>query len=121
MRVLFTAASIVALAASAQAQQASDYTELDTGDQIVESFNLSIDAIEDMTVVDANGDKVGEVDEVLGTSDGGPMALAVEVGGFLGVGDHNAIIPLDQVKLENDQIQVDMSKDDIQNLPTWDD
>ena len=118
--MLFAAASIVALSVSAQAQQTSDYIEVDSDSQVV-SLDLSVDEIKDMTVVDGNGDKVGEVDEVLGKPDGEPTALAVEVGGFLGVGDHNAIIPLDQVKLENDQIQVGMSKDDIQNLPTWDD
>lgn len=75
----------------------------------------------DMNVVTPNGDKIGEVEEVLMDASGKVVAVAVEVGGFLGIGDDDVIIPLDQLRLENEQLVTTLTKEQIEALPKWDD
>ena len=75
----------------------------------------------DMNVVNPAGDKIGEVEEVLMDTSGKVVAVAVEVGGFLGIGDHDVIIQLDQLRLEDKQLVSTLTKEEIQALPKWED
>jgi ribosomal 30S subunit maturation factor RimM len=77
--------------------------------------------LDDMNVVTPGGEKVGEVDEVLIDATGEVIAVAIEVGGFLGIGDDEVIIPLDQLRLENNQLVTTLTKEQIEALPKWDD
>jgi PRC-barrel domain len=75
----------------------------------------------DMNVVNPAGEKIGEVEEVLMDTSGEVVAVAVEVGGFLGIGDDDVIIQLDQLRLENNQLVTALTKEQIEALPKWDD
>jgi hypothetical protein len=75
----------------------------------------------DMNVVNPAGDKIGEVEEVLMDTSGKVVAVAVEAGGFLGIGDHDVIIQLDQLRLEDKQLVSTLTKEEIQALPKWED
>jgi ribosomal 30S subunit maturation factor RimM len=75
----------------------------------------------DMNVVNPAGEKIGEVEEVLMDTSGKVVAVAVEVGGFLGIGDDDVIIPLDQLRLENNQLMTALTKEQIEVLPKWED
>ena len=75
----------------------------------------------DMDVVTPNGDKIGEVEEVLMDTSGQVVAVAVEVGGFLGIGDDDVIIRLDQLRLQDNQFVTTLTKEQIEALPKWDD
>ncbi len=77
--------------------------------------------LDDMNVVTPNGDKIGDVEEVLMDMSGNVVAVTVEAGGFLGVGDDEVIIALDQLRLENEQLVTTMTKEQIEALPKWDD
>jgi hypothetical protein len=115
-------------AGATQAQQAGTAAPAVTGlheaedeAMTVPPFNLSVDRLEDMNLAATGGDEIGAIDEVLVDSTGQPVAVAAEVGGFLGIGDKTVVIGLDQLRLENDRLVTGMSKEQIEGLPAWED
>ncbi|MGF7161665.1 hypothetical protein FHS85_003306 [Rhodoligotrophos appendicifer] len=94
--------------------------EIDKDDVMVQPYNMTVDDVEDMDIVDANGKEIAEVDEVLGTADGTPTAVSVDVGGFLGIGSKEVIIGLDQLTLAGDKLTLDMTKEQVEALPVRD-
>jgi hypothetical protein len=119
------AATALALAPLvAAAQQAGDvtpYREAEDDDLVVQPFNLTVDQIEDMDLESAGGDEIGELDDVLVDGAGQPVAVTLEVGGFLGVGDREVVLGLDQLKLMDDRFVTDADKATIEALPDWKD
>jgi sporulation protein YlmC with PRC-barrel domain len=109
----------IALPASALAQTA--WVEIEDDAMMVTPMNLNVDRIEDMDVYTADDQRVGEVEEVLGTTQGEATAVALEVGGFLGVGEREVIVPLDQITMQGDRIVLDMTKEQIDALDDWND
>jgi hypothetical protein len=77
--------------------------------------------LEDMNVIAANGENVGEVENVLIDASGQVIAVAVAVGGFLGIGSDDVVIRLDQLRLEDNQLVTNLTKEQIEALPKWDD
>jgi PRC-barrel domain len=118
------AAALVFAPLVVAAQQAVDvtaYREAEDDDLVVQPFNLTIDQIEDMDLRSGGGEEIGEVDEVLIDAAGQPVAVTLEVGGFLGVGDREVVLGLDQLKLLDDQFVTDADKATIEALPDWED
>jgi hypothetical protein len=73
-------------------------------------------------VVDAAGEAVGSVDDVVtGTGDDG-MYVIVAHGGFLGIGESEVAVPADrfQIGAENQLILPDLSQDQLESLPEYD-
>lgn len=93
----------------------------DHGDRVIPRFNVSIDTLRDMYVYGAGGVEIGEIDDVLAGPDGEIAAVTVEVGGFLGIGEREAIIDVDQIILDGLRLTLDMSKEEIEALPQWQD
>ena len=87
----------------------------------VEPYGISVDDLEDTDIEDATGNVIGEVDEVLMTPTGEIVAVSAEVGGFLGIGDHEVVIELGMLRPEGDRLHVDMTKEEAEALPVWDD
>jgi sporulation protein YlmC with PRC-barrel domain len=100
-------------------QSAGDLREIDDDDRIVELFNLSADRIDDMEVMTADGEEIGEIEDVLMDASARPVAVAVEVDDLLDVDDEERIIQLDKLKLEDDRFVTDLSKSEIESLPIW--
>jgi hypothetical protein len=119
------AATAVAMAPLAvAAQQSSDvaaYREADDDDMVVQPFNRTVDDLEDMDLKNADGDEVGEVEEVLVDASGQPVAIAVEAGGFLGIGERDVVFALDQVQLMDADLVTSADKATIEGLPDWQD
>ena len=127
--VLSAAAAALLLAGTglAQAQQAAapkfDPTglhEAKDDDAVVPGINRSVDDVEDMDLVGANGDEIGDVEEVLVDATNQPVAVVVDAGGFLGIGDRSVVIGLDRLQLNGDKLGTSMTKEDIEALPEWD-
>ena len=119
------AATALALAPlAAAAQQSPDlaaYQEAEDDDLVVQPFNLTVDDIEDMDLKSAAGDDIGEVEKVLTDAGGQPAAVTVEVGGFLGIGEREVVLGLDQLQLMDDHLVTAADKATIEALPDWDD
>ena len=72
-------------------------------------------------VYGANGEEIGEVDNVvIRRESGGTPAVLVGVGGFLGIGERSVAIPLDQLRMEQDRLVTDMTRDQIAGMEAYD-
>jgi sporulation protein YlmC with PRC-barrel domain len=114
------AASHLALVTAATAQTGA-WIEIDDDALAVDQFQMTVDELEDMDVVNMEGEVIGEVEEVLGTADGTATAFAVEIGGFLGIGETDAIVPFDQVTAADGELQVEMDAAAVEALERWND
>jgi sporulation protein YlmC with PRC-barrel domain len=74
-----------------------------------------------MDVYSTNGEEIGDIDEVLVNASGQPVAVSVEVGGFLGIGDREVIVQLNQLRLDGQRFVVSLTREQIEALPRWDD
>lgn len=108
-------------AAQTAAQTAGNLVEVEDESQMVDAFNLSVDDVDDMEIYSANGDEIGDVEEVLMDADGKMVALVAEVGGFLGIGEREVMLRFDQVEQRGDDLVVDMTEEQVEQLPEWDD
>jgi len=72
-------------------------------------------------IYDPSQSKVGSVDDVLVDKSGKVTGLVIGVGGFLGAGEKDVIVPFSAVKTEkkNDRwwLTLDQSKDDLKKAP----
>ena len=68
---------------------------------------------------DANQNKIGQVDDVLVDKAGKVTGLVISVGGFLGVGSKDVIVPFEDVNLQkkNDKywLSINESKDSLKS------
>jgi hypothetical protein len=124
----FMAAAVVASTMGvAMAQQAAapgvtaEYREVTDEQLVVQPFNLAVDRIDDMDVYGPGDEKIGEIDDVLMNAAGQPVAVSVEVGGFLGIGGREVIVMLDQLQLDGQRFVTSLTKAQIEALPRWDD
>lgn len=108
-------------AQAGKAAGASPYVEIEDESLMVDALGRDVDDLEDMDVIGASGEEVGEIDEVLMASDGKISAVSIEVGGFLGIGDKEVVVELDKLTLKDDKLVVDMTREQIEALPEWDD
>jgi sporulation protein YlmC with PRC-barrel domain len=75
-------------------------------------------------VTNANGDNIGEIHEVLLSPEGEADALVVDVGGFLGMGEHTVTMKWTDVSIRSDDddtlvVATDMTKEQLQTLPEY--
>lgn len=124
--ILFAAAVAVTAALPAvawadQTARAVGFREAEDDRAIVQPFNRTVDDIEDMNVYGTGGEKIGEIEEVLIDTSGNIAAVAVESGGFLGIGDEEVVVMLDQLTLEGDRFSTSLTKDQLLALPRWKD
>jgi len=124
--LIIVTAALIGAAGLAHAQQPATgsvppLVEVENEAMMVESFNLSVDQLEDMDIHGSGGERIGEVDEVLMTPEGKITAVSVEVGGFLGIGDKEVVMELNQLRREGDTITTDLTKEQVEALQNWDD
>ena len=72
-------------------------------------------------VVDAKGNDVGSVDDVMFNKAGKPSSLKVDVGGFLGIGAKDVAMKASAFKFDPDRkvLVTNMTKDQIKKLPEF--
>ena len=63
--------------------------------------------LDGLNVYDPRNEKIGDINELIVGRDGRIAAVVVGVGGFLGIGEHNAAIPFDQVQWVDEPRQSD--------------
>lgn len=79
-----------------------------------------VDRLIGTKAVDAAGKEVGEIDNLLADEAGQVRAVVLEWGGLLNLGQRQAVVPMDQVRLEGDRLVVDASRDQLERLPNYD-
>ena len=84
---------------------------------------LSASTINGDPVVNADGEKLGQIEELMIDLDNGRVAYAVlSFGGFLGIGDKLFAIPFEALDLdaENHRFVLDMPKEKLEQAPGFD-
>jgi hypothetical protein len=76
---------------------------------------------EDLDVYDEGGALIGDVEDVLGSNAQTPTAIAVDVDKYLGQSGDDVVFTLQQVKLQDGKLMTSIAKDDIANLPRYND
>jgi len=103
----------------AQATTDPDLRKVRDDDRMVDAWNLKVDQVEDMDVYGPDGKEIGEIEEVLEDSNGQIRAVVVEFGGFLGFGDTEVIVPLDQLQPGKEHFTTKLTQEQLSALPAW--
>ena len=123
------ATSMVALPGSLLAQTATattetetqGYLEIEDDATIIAPFNLTIEELDDYDVIGSTGEKFGEIEDFLTDASGETVAAVIETEGFLGIGDEDVIVTLDQLELVDGKFQINLTEEELEALPKWDD
>lgn len=86
---------------------------------VVQPFNMTIDKIHRMDVVGANGEQIGDIENVLVDRSGRVVAMTVAKGGVLGLGAREHVVPLGDFRLEGNRFRTNLRSDQIERLPTY--
>jgi hypothetical protein len=70
------------------------------------------------------GDTIGDINEIVLTSDGAAAAAIIGVGGFLGMGEREVAVQFKSLHISkdssgNDVVMLDTTKDALKNAPVW--
>jgi hypothetical protein len=70
------------------------------------------------------GDTIGDINEIVLTSDGAAAAAIIGVGGFLGMGEREVAVQFKSLHISkdssgNDVVKLDTTKDALKNAPVW--
>lgn len=76
------------------------------------------------TVKNTAGDSIGDINEIILTSDGAAAAAVIGVGGFLGMGEHKVAVQFKSLKIDrdsngNDVVTLDTTKEALKKAPEW--
>jgi sporulation protein YlmC with PRC-barrel domain len=83
-------------------------------------YSMRGEQIVGKTLYGADGEAIGEIDNVVMTRGGGGPEAVVGVGGFLGVGERDVSIPLSQIQMQGDRLTTSMTKEGIGQMQAYD-
>ena len=94
------------------------------GDAIT-TGQISASKLLDETVMNEANESVGDVNDVLISSDGKIASVIVGVGGFLGMGEKNVALPFNNLKFARDNdndlvVTTNVTKESLQAAPAYD-
>lgn len=114
---LTTLAALTALlAAPLSAQDAED----GAAGPVTSRDGNYLKSVEDVDVVSTDGEKIGEIEEILVDSDGKPAGFLIEFGGWLDLGDDDVAVPLEALTYEGGTYISKMTEEQLSNLQPWD-
>jgi sporulation protein YlmC with PRC-barrel domain len=84
---------------------------------------MTTEEIVGANVYDANDESIGEVVDLLVTEDGQVSQVLVDVGGFLGMGEHRVALDLDEIEfVDADGVlraSVDVTEEELEAMPAF--
>ena len=119
--IIAGAAAIAAPVALAQALDPANLREVDDDDDTITFEGRTVEQLEDMDVA-RDGQKIGEIDEVLADSTGQIVAVVIDFeDDFLD--DREVILAIDELKFGDDArfATVTLGDAELEGLPDWDD
>lgn len=87
----------------------------------VPGLNATVDQVDDWDVHSADGTKIGEVEEVVGTDAQTPSALVVDFEGNGGFQDRDVVIPLGQFSWSDNRLTLNADASAVSGMPAYDD
>jgi hypothetical protein len=111
------------LRSAESAKTGAIFHELANDKMMVPGLNVTFGDLQRMEIYSTGDKKIGDVDKVLADSTNAIRAITVQVGGFLGIGSREAVIPIDKLQKgnEKDRLVASMSKAEIEALEEWSD
>jgi|SRR5688572_3436631 len=100
-------------------ETAANLVKLSRSDLMIDDPN---DDVRGRQVVTVGGEKIGEVDDLLiDPAQRRVRFLEVGTGGFLGLGEHKSLIPVDAVsRVDERHVYVDRSHEHVAGAPSYD-
>ena len=108
-------------ALGAETAASANLIEVENGALMVDPLGVRAGELEDMDVYASTGDKIGEVEDVLMTPDGQITSVSVEMGGFLGIDEKEVAMPIADLSKQGDDLVADITEEQAETLPVWDD
>ncbi len=93
--------------------------EVEDSETLLDVFNITVDELKGMTIYGEEGKQVGHIDAILATPDGKVAAVTADVGGFLGIGEREVVIPASKIRFEGLRMSLPMTKEEVEALPKW--
>lgn len=104
-------------AQSATNAPAGTLTVIQNDDTMVQPMNVNVGKLEGMDVIGANGEKVGDVEDVLADSSGKAVAVSIDAGSFLQMNQKEVIMQLSALQHRDGKLHTSMTKEQITALP----
>ncbi len=120
MKILSAAALTAVLAFPGAAFAQAQLVEI-PDNVMVEAFGANVDTVDDWDVFAADGTRIGEVEEVLGTDAQTPTALAIDFEGNGGYADRDVVIQLEMFSLDGNRLTLNADAAAVQAMPVWND
>ena len=79
MKTIAAVSAALLMSTTAMAQTAAHWVEIEDEQLQVPGLNVNVEELDDMDLLTSSGEKVGEVEEVLGIQAGVPSAIEVEI------------------------------------------
>ena len=108
-----------ALVGTAHAQES--WTEIEDSELMIEPLGMTVGELDGAAVYDSTGERIGELDDILMGADGSSMAASLDVGGFLGIGEKDVVVPVTDLTPSDDGFTVGMTKDELEAMPEFED
>lgn len=83
---------------------------------------LHVSELQGKTVYGSDGAKIGKIDDVLISRNGGINAVVIGVGGFLGMGEKDVAVNMSALQLgtsSKDRIVLNVTRDELKNAPAY--
>jgi len=94
----------------------------DDKDVVIREWNMKVRDMDSANIIGADGKKIGSIDGFLANPDGQIVAAIGDIGGFLGIGNHDAVIRLQDLHLQNkNDLRLGLTKEEAKTLPEWKD
>lgn len=75
--------------------------------------------LEGMPIHGQNGEKIGEVEDVLIDQAGRVVALAVEIDRVLGIGDYDIVVTLEHFRHVDGRLYTALTREQLEAMPKW--
>ena len=111
--------ALVALAAAGAAPAQQNWIEIEDELAVVQSLAMTVEELDGVAVHNPQGERIGQLDDVLQERGGEAMAVSLDVGGFLGIGEKDVLIPVDDLTASAEGIVIDMTKAQLEALPAY--
>lgn len=72
-----------------------------------------------MAVVGPAGHAVGTLKDIVAERDGGKVCVVLSVGGIMGMGARDVVVPVDQLQLHGDKLQLMVSDGNLDSRPAY--
>lgn len=95
--------------------------EIKSDDAMAKPLNIRAKDLRGMDIYGADGKKIADVDHVLADQSNEIKAVSADVGGFLGIGSREVVIPIDKLTkgTGKDRLHTALTKDQIGKLDQW--